>query len=77
VKVGIEAAGRYHRTLLSPSSWPAAWEVLELKPAHVTEQRRVHRRRVKTGAIDLEAITELVLAGRRVPVIVREQVLGS
>ena len=44
---------------------PARWEVLEFNPAHVAEQRRVKgRRRVKTDAIDLEAITELVLAGR-------------
>ena len=76
VKVGIEAAGHYHRPLLAPSAWPVGWEVLELNPAHVGEQRRVQgRRRVKTDAIDLEAITELVLAGRGVPVTAREQVL--
>jgi len=68
VKVGVEAAGHYHRPMLA-TSWPAGWEVLELNPAHVTEQRRVAgRRRVKTDAIDLEAITELVLAGRGIPV---------
>ncbi len=68
VKVGIEAAGHYHRPLLAPTAWPTGWEVLELNPAHVTEQRRVQgRRRVKTDAIDLEAITELVLAGPRYP----------
>jgi len=78
VKVGIEAAGHYHRPLLAPTAWPAGWEVLELNPAHVTEQRRVQgRRRVKTDAIDLEAITELVLAGRGVPVTAREQVIGE
>jgi transposase len=78
VKVGIEAAGHYHRPLLAPSAWPSGWEVLELNPAHVGEQRRVAgRRRVKTDAIDLEAITELVLAGRGVPVTVREQVIGE
>ena len=44
--------------------WPG-WEVVELNPAQVSEQRRVMgRRRVKTDAIDLEAITELLLAGR-------------
>jgi transposase len=65
VRVGIEAAGHYHRPLLAASAWPAGWEVVELNPAHVTEQRRVAgRRRVKTDAIDLEAITELLLAGR-------------
>lgn len=78
VKVGIEAAGHYHRPLMTPQAWPDGWEVLELNPAHVTEQRRVQgRRRVKTDAIDLEAITELVLAGRGVPLTAREQVIGE
>ena len=72
VKVGVEAAGHYHRPLLAPVVWPAGWEVLELSPARVAEQRRVQgRRRVKTDAIDLEAITELVLAGHGVPVTAR------
>jgi transposase len=66
IRVGVEAAGHYHRPLLSPSVWPG-WEVVELNPAHVSEQRRVMgRRRVKTDALDLEAITELLLAGRGV-----------
>jgi transposase len=78
VKVGVEAAGHYHRPLLTPTAWPAGWEVLELNPAHVTEQRRVMgRRRVKTDAIDLEAITELLLAGRGVAVTAHEAVLGE
>jgi transposase len=38
-RVGVEAAGHYHRPLLS--GWPLGWEVVELNPAHVTEQRRV------------------------------------
>ena len=72
VKVGIEAAGHYHRPLLAAEVWPAGWDVLELSPARVAEQRRVlGRRRVKTDAIDLEAITELVLAGHGVPVTAR------
>ena len=67
-RVGVEAAGHYHRPLLSLSVWPG-WEVVELNPAHVSEQRRVMgRRRVKTDTFDLEAITELLLAGRGVPV---------
>jgi transposase len=66
-RVGVEAAGHYHRPLLSLALW--GWEVVELNPAHVSEQRRVMgRRRVKTDAFDLEAITELLLAGRGVPV---------
>jgi transposase len=69
VKVGVEAAGHYHRPLLARSAWPAGWQVLELNPAHVSEQRRVQgRRRVKTDAIDLEAITGLLLSGQGVPV---------
>ncbi|MFV9636880.1 IS110 family transposase [Mycobacterium neumannii] len=64
VKVGVEAAGHYHRPVMD-YRWPTGWEVHELNPAHVAEQRRVMgRRRVKTDGIDLEAITELVLAGR-------------
>jgi transposase len=78
VKVGIEAAGHYHQPLMVAASWPADWELLELNPAHVSEQRRVQgRRRVKTDAIDLEAITELVLAGRGAPVIDRGALIGE
>ena len=68
IRVGVEAAGHYHRPLATPAVWPG-WEVVELNPAHVTEQRRVMgRRRVKTDALDLEAMTELLLAGRGVRV---------
>jgi transposase len=78
VRVGVEAAGHYHQPLIAPACWPAGWQVRELNPAHVTEQRRVMgRRRVKTDAIDLEAITELLLAGRGEPVTDRQQVLGE
>ena len=78
VKVGVEAAGHYHLPMITGSAWPAGWEVLELNPAHVGEQRRVAgRRRVKTDAIDLEAITDLVLAGRGIPVTAREEVLSE
>ena len=78
VRVGIEAAGHYHQPLMVPSSWPAGWELRELNPAHVTEQRRVQgRRRVKTDAIDLEAITELVLTGAGTVVTDRGLVIGE
>ena len=54
VTVGIEAAGHYHRPLLVAGVWPTGWQLLELSPARVSEQRRVQgRRRVKTDAIDL------------------------
>ena len=78
VKVGVEACGHYHQPLLAPSAWPSGWEVLELNPGHVAEQRRVQgRRRVKTDAFDLDAITEMVLAGHGTPVTVRTEVLGQ
>jgi transposase len=78
VRVGIEAAGHYHQPLLVPALWPSGWELRELNPAHVTEQRRVQgRRRVKTDAIDLEAITELVLAGQGSVVTDRALVIGE
>jgi len=76
VRVGIEAAGHYHQPLLAPSAWPDGWQVLELNPGHVTEQRKVMgRRTIKTDAVDLEAMTELLLAGRGLPVTHREAVL--
>jgi transposase len=76
VKVGIEAAGHYHRPLLAPGSWPAGWELLELNPGHVTEQRRVlGKRTIKTDAVDLQAMTELLLAGRGLPVRGQDTVL--
>ena len=76
-RVGVEAAGHYHRPLASPAVWPG-WEVVELNPAHVTEQRRVMgRRRVKTDALDLEAMTELLLAGRGVRVQPEVPALGE
>lgn len=69
VKVGIEAAGHYHRPLLSSQLWPAGWELLALNPGHVAEQRKVlGKRTIKTDAGDLEAMTELLLAGRGLPV---------
>jgi transposase len=72
VTVGLEAAGHYHRPLLEAAPWPAGWELLELSPARVSEQRRVlGRRRIKTDAIDLDAITDLVLAGHGVSVTAR------
>jgi transposase len=68
VMVGIEAAGHYQWPLLTPTAWPAGWQVLELNPAHVREQRRVQgRRRAETGAIDLEAITSWCCPGAGAP----------
>lgn len=77
VKVAVEAAGHYHRPVLD-HLWPDGWEVLELNPAHVAEQRRVQgRRRVKTDVIDLEAITELALSGHGRAIADRDVVIGE
>ncbi|MGP4057196.1 IS110 family transposase [Mycobacterium sp. 4D054] len=77
VSVSVEAAGHYHRPVVD-YRWPPGWEVRELNPAHVAEQRRVMgRRRVKTDAIDLEAITELMLAGRGRVIGEREVLIGE
>ena len=57
---------------------PVGWEILELNPGHVTEQRRVlGKRTIKTDVIDLQAMTELLLAGRGQPVRDRCLVLGE
>jgi transposase len=69
VRVGVEAAGHYHRPLTASGVWPAGWQVVELNPAHVTAQRRVNGQRgVKTDRVDLAAMADLLLAGRGVPV---------
>lgn len=76
VKVGIEAAGHYHRPLLGSVCWPSDWELLELNPGHVSEQRRVlGKRTIKTDVVDLEAMTELLLAGRGLAVRTDDPVL--
>jgi transposase len=65
VRVGVEAAGHYHRPLTTPGVWPEGWQLVELNPAHVSAQRRVNGQRgVKTDHVDLVAIADLLLAGR-------------
>lgn len=65
VRVGVEAAGHYHRPLARTGALPSSWEVVELNPAHVTQQRKVNGQRgVKTDQIDLTAIFDLIVAGR-------------
>jgi transposase len=71
VRVGVEAAGHYHRPLIAAGVWPDGWQVVELNPAHVAAQRRVNGQRgVKTDRVDLTAIADLLLTGRGVPVVV-------
>jgi transposase len=70
VRVGVEAAGHYHRPLTAAGVWPDGWQVVELNPAHVSAQRRVNgQRAVKTDRVDLAAIADLLLAGRGSPVV--------
>nr|WP_245617660.1 IS110 family transposase [Nitriliruptor alkaliphilus] len=65
IEVGVEAAGHYHRPVTASSMLPMSWTLVELNPAHVTEQRRVlGKRGIKTDQIDLAAMFDLLLAGR-------------
>ena len=65
VRVGVEAAGHYHRPLTRTGALPWGWQVVELNPAHVTAQRRVNGQRgIKTDQVDLTAIFDLIVAGR-------------
>jgi transposase len=76
VRVGVEAAGHYHRPLTAAGVWPDGWQVVQLNPAHVTAQRRVNGQRgVKTDRVDLAAIADLLLAGRGVPVTIAGEAL--
>jgi transposase len=78
VEVGVEAAGHYHRPVTASSMLPPAWALVELNPAHVTQQRRVlGKRGIKTDQIDLAAMFDLLLAGRGLVVAPRSDALGQ
>ena len=65
VEVGVESAGHYHRPVTASGLLPATWMLVELNPAHVTEQRKVlGKRGIKTDQIDLAAMFDLLVAGR-------------
>lgn len=65
VEVGVESAGHYHRPVTASSMLPSAWTLIELNPAHVTEQRRVlGKRGIKTDQVDLAAMFDLLVVGR-------------
>jgi hypothetical protein len=65
VEVGVESAGHYHRPITASGVLPSSWTLVELNPAHVTEQRRVlGKRGIKTDQIDLAAMFDLLLVGR-------------
>lgn len=66
VEVGVESAGHNHRPVTASGVLPSSWQLAELNPSHVTEQRRVlGKRGVKTDQVDLAAMFDLlVVAGR-------------
>jgi transposase len=64
VRVGVEAAGHYHQPLTSTGVLPADWQLIQISPAQVAAQRQLTgRRRLKTDALDLAAISDLLRAG--------------
>ena len=63
VRVGIEAAGRYHRTLMAGLG-RRGLEVVELNPAAVAEARSGQgKRRLKSDIRDLAAMADLLARG--------------
>jgi transposase len=76
IEVGVEAAGHYHRPVTASSMLPSSWTLIELNPAHVTEQRRVlGKRGIKTDQIDLAAMFDLLVVGRGLAVAPRSEAL--
>lgn len=63
VRVGVESAGHYHRTLVARLR-TEGFEVVELNPAAVKEARSQQLlRRLKSDARDLGAMAELMVRG--------------
>ena len=63
VRVGVESAGHYHRTLVARLR-AGGYEVVELNPAAVKEARAQQLlRRLKSDARDLGAMAELMVRG--------------
>jgi transposase len=78
VEVGVEAAGHYHRPVTASGMLPPHWTLLELNPAHVTEQRRVlGKRGIKTDQVDLAAMFDLLVVGRGLVVAPRCEALAQ
>jgi transposase len=64
VRVGVEAAGHYHQPLVSTGVLPADWQLVQVNPTQVASQWQLAgRRRLKTDALDLVAISDLLRAG--------------
>jgi hypothetical protein len=64
VWVGVEAARHYHQPLVSAGVPPEEWQLVRVNPTQVASQRQLTgRRRLKTDALDLVAISDLLRAG--------------
>jgi transposase len=64
VRVGVEAARHYHQPLVSGGVPPEEWQLVGVNPTQVASQRQLTgRRRLKTDALDLVAISDLLRAG--------------
>ena len=77
VRVGVESAGHYHRTLVARLR-TGGHEVVELNPAAVKEARAQQLlRRLKSDARDLGAMAELMIRGAGRPPAVRTDALAT
>ena len=62
VRIGVETAGHYHRTVVARLV-AAGHDVVELNPAHVKAATQQGSRRLKTDLRDAAAIVDLVISG--------------
>lgn len=77
VRVGVESAGHYHRTLVARLR-AGGFEVVELNPAAVKEARSQQLlRRLKSDARDLGAMAELMIRGGGRSPAVRTEALAT
>ena len=78
IRVGVEAAGHYHQPLTSAGVLPADWQLVQVSPTQVASQRQLTgRRRLKTDALDLVAISDLLRAGHGAGQARRSVVMGE
>jgi transposase len=77
VRVGVETAGHYHRTLVARLR-AGGFEVVELNPAAVKEARSQQLlRRLKSDARDVAAMAELMIRGGGRPPAARTEALAT
>ena len=77
IRIGVEAAGHYHRTVVA-RLLRAGLEVVELNPGAVKQARSQQMlRALKTDARDLGAMAELLIRGAGRPPEKRNQALST